>query len=272
MMKAGLMHNQEAAMITGILNENLNSHFNFIPDFMDALLSVPQVFLSGVAKYNGVFWTMYFEFVGSYYIAIFLITLHFSNTRKRFLFWILATIILLIFTAPTTCFNFGLLAAFLYANKGDFIAKLRRNSAVKIAVIAAFIVVYGFDLGFAHNFHPYVTYILKPLAAVLIVMSLTFINSLNRFFSSKVSRFLGKISFPLYVIHMAIICSFTSSLMLRHPDFRDNLWTALAIYAASVLASLIAACCFYPVEKLSIWFSRKLHGFVVETRNYSSKQ
>jgi peptidoglycan/LPS O-acetylase OafA/YrhL len=263
MMKAGLMYNGEAAAIHTTLNVHLSGNYNYVPGFMDALMSVPNVFLFGGTKYNNALWTMRTELLGSYYIIIILLALHFSKTNKKAIFWILTTFIFFFSQSQIAFFNFGLLIAFFYANE-DFIGKLRRNTPIKIAVVAAVIVVYGLDIALAQILPVYAKYILKPLAAGLIVASLTFIKPLNWFFSSKVSRFLGKISFPLYVIHTAVICSFTSYLMLQHPDFRDNLWTALVIYAASVLASLIAACCFYPVEKLSIWFSRKLFGFVVE--------
>lgn len=170
--------------------------------------------------------------------------------------------VLLVVVPSMSCFNFGLLIAAVYNDKKDFVSKLKRSKYVTSLMIITIGTAYGLNLVFGQLGFGRVQSILSAITAFLIVSSLTFINLFQRFFSNKVSRFLGKISFPLYIAHLPIICSFTAFLMIKYYLFKENIGMALIIYSATVLLSLLIACCFYPVEKLSIWFSKKTYSFI----------
>lgn len=52
------------------------------------------------------------------------------------------------------------------------------------------------------------------LLALLLVSAIAFSPILQSLFSGLVSKFLGRISFPLYLIHMIVICSWSSYIFL----------------------------------------------------------
>jgi peptidoglycan/LPS O-acetylase OafA/YrhL len=82
----GLMFNHEAAIIQKDGNTWLDSFYSFEPSIKDMIKSIPNVFLRGDSSYNGPFWTMRWEFIGSYFIVIFILALHFSKTIRSLVY------------------------------------------------------------------------------------------------------------------------------------------------------------------------------------------
>ena len=71
--------------------------------------------------------------------------------------------------------------------------------------------------------------------------------------------FLSKISFPVYLVQCALIISLTSWLVVWVNDQGMlNEWTALAIAAVSMVATLIASWAFLPVENFATWVVKQL--------------
>jgi peptidoglycan/LPS O-acetylase OafA/YrhL len=262
LIKAGYMRNHEAAALFDELNAWFNQYYDFHPTMKDMIKSIPGVFLTGNSKYNGVLWTMRYEFFGSYYIVLFIVALHYSDNYRKTLVWIISTAGLLYMLPQIACFNFGMLIAFVYIEKRYFIERIQRNKLVKILTIIFTGLSYGLNLLMGQLGIAGIQAILSTATAFLFVFSITFINIFQCVFSSKVSRFLGKISFPLYIIHLPIICSFTALLMIKYNQFKENIVIAVIIYFITALLSLIMACCFYPFEKISIWFSQKTWVFM----------
>ena len=71
-------------------------------------------------------------------------------------------------------------------------------------------------------------------------------------FRMPVSRWLGRISFPLYLLHFPVLASFTCGMVVLadHAGMLNN-WIMGAIIAASVAISLALAVAFGPVEKFT---------------------
>jgi peptidoglycan/LPS O-acetylase OafA/YrhL len=101
----------------------------------------------------------------------------------------------------------------------------------------------------------------KNLIAVLIVLFVIVNPLVQKILSNKISIFLGKISFPLYVIHMAVICSLTSFLITKEYD-PDNTKMIFFYFIITVIVSIISACILYPVEKFAITFSGKIFEYL----------
>jgi peptidoglycan/LPS O-acetylase OafA/YrhL len=258
-MKNGFMHNYEASLLG---NEMwLTSSYNFTPTFKDMIKSVYRVFFYDDAKYNGVLWTMRWEFFGSYFIVLVILFLQSSNVYKKMFLWSISTLILLYRLPDIAAFNFGLLLSYIYVNNKEIILKLKNNKYIQLVMIIIIGAVYWLYLTLEWHGYSRISSIIKIFSAFLIVASLMFVNVFQRFFSAKISLFLGKISFPLYVIHFPIIFSFGTYLITKFPS--DN-FNRIIIFLLSLILSLAAACLFYPFEKLSIWFSGKTYNFITE--------
>jgi peptidoglycan/LPS O-acetylase OafA/YrhL len=109
------------------------------------------------------------------------------------------------------------------------------------------------------------------LIAALIVFLVIISPILQKILSSKVSVFLGKISFPLYVIHMTIICSLTSFLITKKYD-PNNTKLIVLYFIITVAVSIIGACILYPVEKFAIIFSGKIFEYFSTDKRIEFKE
>lgn len=98
-----------------------------------------------------------------------------------------------------------------------------------------------------------------PALSVVIIMAILGSDTLKRLFNHPVSQFLGKISFPLYLVHVPIYCSFSSHLMLYLVKLSLSDTSAYLItYVASVALSILIAFILLPVERASISLSRSV--------------
>lgn len=109
------------------------------------------------------------------------------------------------------------------------------------------------------------------LLAIGIVMAGHFWPVANSFLSSQLSRWLGHISFPLYLIHVPVIgCAGMVFLAMRHNDVPAHIATHLTMVLAFA-GSLVAAWLLLPVERLSIRLSRAAGSFRWPSRRADSK-
>jgi peptidoglycan/LPS O-acetylase OafA/YrhL len=102
-----------------------------------------------------------------------------------------------------------------------------------------------------------------PLFAMLFVAFVSCNNLAEHFLSSAVSQFLGRISFPIFLIQFPVIISLTSWLIVRagvHAEYsRISLW----IFLCSLMTCVIAALLFEPVEHFTKAFCRRLSQHVL---------
>jgi peptidoglycan/LPS O-acetylase OafA/YrhL len=91
-------------------------------------------------------------------------------------------------------------------------------------------------------------------------------GSAQRALSTPISQWLGRISFSLYLLHILVICSFTSwgYLALSQEGVLSNASTTL-ILGATVILCLSAATFFYPLERLGIALGRSFSKAVLRT-------
>jgi peptidoglycan/LPS O-acetylase OafA/YrhL len=82
---------------------------------------------------------------------------------------------------------------------------------------------------------------------------------LDYLFTRRVSKFMSRISFPIYLVQCAVIISLSSWLVVWANDRGMlNEWTALAIAAISVVVTLIASWAFLPVENFATWVVKQI--------------
>ena len=263
LMSAGLMFHIQAADLFHS-KEWLGTFYNFkstLPWLLQFSFYNVLADYEGLQSYSPALWTMPIEFVGSFLVLGYC-ALFGKRTQQGGGLPILPFVIgiaLLMFYVPIySCFLIGYLLAEMFAE-----ARLRDSHWVQIFAGALFIVPVVCSTWFRTDSEP-----LMVLQATAMVFAVSFSPSLRRFFSSRVSEFLGSLSFPLYLVHFAVICSFTSYLYLwLHHQPLSNLTISNITLVSSVAVSLLVAWLFLPVEKFSIKASRSFADFLLKFRH-----
>lgn len=208
---------------------------------------------------------MSIELYGSMLVALVLLCLNYT----RFKLSGLITVFLILFVAAETpsgenpsalsvmysslaCFSIGIIICYMYINKKEVFTWLC-NKNVKIFLFIIFLLIYKVVSLDRCN----------VIAAAIIVLLPFVFKGVQSFLVSGVSSFLGKISFPLYIVHFPILCSFTSYMLLHY----GNSYPALgAITLASIALSIFAAFLLLPIERFSIRISRRVADYVLVQR------
>jgi peptidoglycan/LPS O-acetylase OafA/YrhL len=96
----------------------------------------------------------------------------------------------------------------------------------------------------------------NALALLCLIMAS---RRLESFFCCGLSRFLGYISFPLYLVQFAVLISLTSGLVIRFvdPAHPDRL-VLYAISAVSIIASILLAWLFAGLERRMLRWPNRL--------------
>jgi peptidoglycan/LPS O-acetylase OafA/YrhL len=202
--------------------------------------------------YDPFLWVMPFEFWG----ALVVLGLCWMEKRLPHLYWISAALLVFcIFNLPElACFVMGAALALLHRD-GWLDAWPDRRwvnwGAVAVASAAA--------LALASWHLPHQT----PLTAALIVLVSLCTPMLRRGLAAEFSQFLGRISFPLYLMQFPVLMVVSSwAIVGAKATGRLDFGMALAIGAGSVLASIAAAVAFMPVERATLALSRAVGRLV----------
>ncbi|WP_293976365.1 acyltransferase family protein [Sphingomonas sp.] len=206
-------------------------------------------------------WTMSVEMMGS--ILIFILLSLWDWLRYRAV--ILVILGLLLLSSGVACYYAGFVAGLFFASarRQGMIGRIRRwrwmPALSGIAIVALLAAMYASRLR-GERF--YVMLEVALLAAV-------FVNPWAvSFFSTRVSRFLGHISFPLYLVHFAVLISFTSGMIVHFGGGAAlDQRMAATIASASVAAAIVAAILFEPVELLTRMFGKWLARTIVLPRD-----
>jgi peptidoglycan/LPS O-acetylase OafA/YrhL len=207
---------------------------------------------------NPMLWTMQVELLGSFIVfAILLVWRRFSRPRTMLL-----GLFVVAMAAPTgsaanylSCFFAGVAFADWRA-RGVIDALAARCAWGPLAAIC-FV---GAADGARHCLG-----VEQGKTAIAIVLTLAVYASppLAAFFSGRLSRALGRISFPLYLIQFPVLMSVTSWLIVQAGAGGSLSLSAIwAISLASVAACLLAAIAFAPVETLAQWLGEALVALV----------
>ena len=229
------------------------------PDWLGRLLTQP-IDLAAAVKYsllrvylipdsNGhlipFLWTMSAEMVGSLFVFAMLGLWSGLRRHEAVLLALIALFEATWTTAFLACFACGLLFG-AWRTSGLFarLATLPLARAASLGLIIVALVIA--DLAPEHEMR------VHAAAAMLLLGAIHASPLATRAFRSGPSRLLGRLSFPLYLVHFAVIISFTSWAILwadAHGGLTEA--RALAIGLASVAVALVGAVAFEPVEILT---------------------
>jgi len=242
-----------AASVPARSEDWLGTFYRFEPNLAHFLkFSLYNVFFNyDIARsYNQVLWTMSVEFYGS--LLVFLLCLMFPYLRSPWAVLGILAGVMALANSSMLPFVLGLMIAMSFQSEtrrvrdsspGALIASL----ALIVATAAySTISLKGFPT--VHDIEVRPTFPSTIFAAVF-VFGVSISARVRGFFSNALSRYLGSISFPLYLTHLLVICSLTSFLFLHGINVH-------LVFLASLAACLLSATLFRYVERAAIRLAR----------------
>jgi peptidoglycan/LPS O-acetylase OafA/YrhL len=246
LMRFGLTFNVAASEIVH-RREWLGSFLPFGPNLASMLRYSLYLVYDGHSvgnSYNPFLWTMSIELIGSMLVFLYL----YLSDRIRHPFAVLSAIIAFLFVAGSfyCLFFIGLMFGKLRAN-GTF-DRLRASREWRFAAVVLIAVIVVGDTRL-RNAPKMLTHINIVVSAILVFCFYS-MNWTVALFSSRLSRFMGDISFPLYLVHFGVLVSLTSFLIVRfHESGTLDAMHIWIVIVSSVVASIGAAAIFHQIEK-----------------------
>lgn len=257
---AGLMHQSSTALLPGLYTQNISA----IQALKQGLLGT-FFYFDYVRTLNEVLWSMPIELKGSFFVFSFTALL--GQLHRRFLIYVMMAFL--------TCYLDPYLLDFLcgVALSDLFVSFEKSKDKIEIPLWASLLmVVAGFVTGslstsFSVENPPFYIHgllsSLPTLASLLIVGAAVFSSPIQTALEHATISFLGKLSFPLYLFHLPILCSLGCGCYL---DLRD---AAFSHMMAALLSSALVVTCtvvvawiaYYTVELPSIIAGGKFAGF-----------
>jgi peptidoglycan/LPS O-acetylase OafA/YrhL len=249
--KSELVYNLRAAQIVD-RPDWMGTWLNPAPNIADAVkYALVRVYRQPTAAQalNPFLWTMHFEMLGS--LLIFGTLLLFSKLRAPWL------VIAAVFALTVGTWEFGFYACFLAGlvlaglrAKGAFVNA--QKSPLAAAASGCVIAIVAVLDGLSHWTD--VGRIWTPLLSVILVAAIFCNRRICSMFTSRFSIWLGKISFPLYLVQFPIIISITSfAICYARRGGELTPPGMITIASVSLFACLGAAVVFEPVERLTRW-------------------
>lgn len=206
----------------------------------------------GPTSYNSALWTMWIEMLGS--MVIFGLLLLAGQNRimqlvaiAAFAFWATRH------NEHLVAFTLGMLLALCSAQ-----AWIPRNNAAGFCLLAATL-----PITMLRYMGDSVTALSCYAAAIVFAVLLS--PALQAMLSTRLSQWLGRVSFPLYLTHMLIICSLSSAMYLYFGNGNAvSPQEGALIAVVSIAACLFAARLFLPVELAAINVARAFSSLVLQ--------
>lgn len=219
LMRLGLYQNGETALLTKSIPwfQGFNQ---FEPSLPGALYEgLIGCFLRGSNAYNGVLWTIPYLFWGALvvYLAAFLV----GENPLRYVTYAVMILVAL----KTDVYFAGIFLGFVlcdfYCTQEKWMRLYERYIAVPVLVFLMGFYLTSFP-SFGTEIEGGIYGILPPAYAVLyhiagaclLTAGVLGCRSLQRFFEGKVFRYLGEISFSLYLLHFPVIATFSCQFFL----------------------------------------------------------
>lgn len=241
---AGLLHNQQAAAITG--SSWLRDLWNFVPSLPDALYHATLgVYITGESQYNTVLWTMQTELVGSFLAFAMLL----SVGRWRYRWAAYAALAGLLINSYLICFVAGVALCDWYFARGRNLVLAKRwwMPLAAVSLLLGSIPVgtlagtmfgglpdwLGYGMTTPHRLHIF--------GAIGLVFVLLATPVLQKLLNGPKLLHLGHVSFGLYLTHLLVLGTFSCWLFtLVEPTVGYLLGFAIIFVASLPVIGLVA--------------------------------
>jgi peptidoglycan/LPS O-acetylase OafA/YrhL len=244
----------------------LRTWFSRPPDQWQTVLDAANegavtTFLFGVSYFNSNLWTMYYEFFGSF--------IAFALAGMMLLFGPLSLVALLVMVAAILAtgssayflsFVIGVaLAAFYASARWDSFAAWasRRSKLWWLAAACLIIVLFGYHEALLPTRHPLGLYaplmplyratpigtrvLLHGIASAAVLLLVLALPGPKRWLGGPAGALLGRLSFPMYLLQVPVICSAGTALYIWLLPVLGHVPAGLIAAAASAAATLILA-------------------------------
>jgi peptidoglycan/LPS O-acetylase OafA/YrhL len=275
LLQFGLMYHLRLARLPGMeyAQEALNSFFPFNANFSRALWSAfYETFFAFQlsSSYNPVLWTIQYEFLGSLFtFGMIGVLRHFPT---RFILKIIIFLLLFKLQLLWLCaFVVGhILCDYDYSEEDSrWVKSTKRieenihSFKIPVFLLSLAIISLGENVMdfFSISFHA------QKLALSVAIVYFCLRNKYYiKFFASKIPVWLGKISFGLYLIHLPLICSLTSYLILINPGLNGKIFASVI----TLIISLVAAHFFTKyIDDTSIRYANRIGNYFANKGRYN---
>jgi peptidoglycan/LPS O-acetylase OafA/YrhL len=222
------------------------------------------VFIGTGAQFNTVLWTMNYELVGSFVVfgmALYLGESKGRNVLIKALPLVIVTYLLVRTNPYLITFVLGVLAAIVI----DPRAKQSQSVFYVFTAVFAFYLL-GYVNGAGGSYAPVSRILgssaeefkiyLYAVASMLLIWSTERSSILSWLLSGRVAIFLGKASFPIYLVHWLVLCSIGCWTYLQLSALGYGVYANSGAFAATVVVAFIAS---VPMIWLDAWWVKTIN-------------
>lgn len=203
-----------------------------------------RTFIFGDSYYDTSLWTMWFEFWGSLMVFALAPAIFFLHDRIPSLSWLVLAIgvfLAWLVNFVLVAFPVGLSLHLLLASK------FRPNAWTRLALVAVSLALLGYAGNSVGIYRPFAVLeagglpesarraYIATLGSVMLIYAVVASQSPPSWLTGKAARFFGDLSFPLYLVHVPVICSLGSWVFLTSGSAAFG---AAAAMLGSVLTAL----------------------------------
>jgi peptidoglycan/LPS O-acetylase OafA/YrhL len=232
-----------------------------------------STFVDGSTSFNAALWTMHYELFGSFAAYATGLVMIFQKSFARAIIVGAAAMVL---TATLTSEGgiyyamlvAGVLIARIYIERETVAAAFTFMNPWRVPIVlltaGLAVVLCGYDgyskpVGFyafmAHFASPQTEPLLHGIAAVAILLLVLFCDSIRGSLSGPAAALVGRLSFPIYLVHLPILLGIVSPIHSGLAARFDNAVAAPASFVLFIALTLIFA---YPLAVLDEWWVRNL--------------